>query len=97
MWYDFKKVCKSSAVLFFECSEQILTDRLLKRGVSSGRIDDNLESIKKRLETFRKCTEPVITHFEKKKGPSHVIRIPCEQGPDIVYADTIAKIKHLMN
>lgn len=41
--------------------------RLLKRGETSGRVDDNEETIKKRLETYYKATEPVIA-FYKSRG-----------------------------
>lgn len=43
-----------------------MTQRLLKRGETSGRVDDNEETIKKRLETYYKATEPVITFYEKR-------------------------------
>lgn len=41
--------------------------RLMKRGETSGRVDDNEETIKKRLETYYKATEPVIA-FYKSRG-----------------------------
>lgn len=43
-----------------------MTKRLLKRGETSGRVDDNEETIKKRLDTYYKATEPVITFYEKR-------------------------------
>lgn len=43
-----------------------MTQRLLKRGETSGRVDDNEETIKKRLETYYKATEPVIAFYEKR-------------------------------
>lgn len=43
-----------------------MTQRLLKRGQTSGRVDDNEETIKKRLETYYKATEPVIAFYEKR-------------------------------
>lgn len=43
-----------------------MTKRLLKRGETSGRVDDNEETIKKRLETYYKATEPVIAFYEKR-------------------------------
>jgi len=48
------EVCKAKFVLFFECPEGEMEKRLLKRGESSGRVDDNIESIRKRyvLEDF---------------------------------------------
>lgn len=42
-------VCISSKVLFLVCPEDVLRDRLLERGKTSGRADDNEESIKKRF------------------------------------------------
>lgn len=40
-------------VLFLVCPEDKLVERLLKRGETSGRDDDNIESIKKRLRPSR--------------------------------------------
>ena len=48
----------------FECSEEIMIERLLKRGQTSGRVDDNEESIRKRLATFNESTLPVVDHYE---------------------------------
>jgi adenylate kinase family enzyme len=52
-------------VLFFDCPENILEQRLLKRGETSGRADDNLATIKKRFKTFIEASMPVIDYFEK--------------------------------
>jgi hypothetical protein len=38
--------------------------RLLKRGETSGRVDDNIESIRKRFQTFRDTSYPVIEHYQ---------------------------------
>ncbi|MFT3751786.1 MAG: adenylate kinase [Paludibacter sp.] len=43
-----------------------LIDRLLKRGETSGRSDDNLETITKRLEVFETQTAPVSTFYKDK-------------------------------
>jgi adenylate kinase len=45
---------------------QELIDRLLKRGETSGRCDDNLETIKKRLEVYECKTAPVSDFYKKK-------------------------------
>ena len=50
----------------FECCDEILVDRLLKRAETSGRTDDNEETIKKRLALFHDKTIPVIEHYGKK-------------------------------
>eukprot|EP00290_Baffinella_frigidus_P051778 CAMPEP_0180407812 /NCGR_PEP_ID=MMETSP0989-20121125/41933_1 /TAXON_ID=697907 /ORGANISM="non described non described, Strain CCMP2293" /LENGTH=295 /DNA_ID=CAMNT_0022411689 /DNA_START=63 /DNA_END=951 /DNA_ORIENTATION=+ len=52
-------------MLFMECSEEVMTERLLHRGETSGRIDDNAESIRKRFRTYQTETMPVILQFEK--------------------------------
>lgn len=40
-----------------------MVNRILQRGVNSGRVDDNIESIKKRLTTATVETGPIIEHF----------------------------------
>ena len=42
-----------------------MTDRLLGRAKSSGRVDDNETTIKKRLKTFEDQTLPVLDVYEK--------------------------------
>lgn len=49
--------------LFFDCPEEVMEGRLLKRGETSGRSDDNMESIRKRFKTYVKETMPVIEEF----------------------------------
>jgi adenylate kinase family enzyme len=51
-------------VLFLECPENVLEARLLLRGLSSGRSDDNLESARKRFKTYVETTLPVVKYFE---------------------------------
>merc|ERR1712109_97852 len=58
-----KEICPCSKILYFEVSDETMTERLLKRGQSSGRVDDNVETIKKRLNTFHQHSEPVMDHY----------------------------------
>ncbi|KAG2214586.1 hypothetical protein INT46_008131 [Mucor plumbeus] len=77
-------VVESRFVLYFTCSEETLLERLLKRGETSGRVDDNIESIKKRFRVFKETSFPVIEAFEKK---NKVRQINSEQTVEDVYAD----------
>eukprot|EP00527_Entomoneis_sp_CCMP2396_P005539 CAMPEP_0198144870 /NCGR_PEP_ID=MMETSP1443-20131203/19087_1 /TAXON_ID=186043 /ORGANISM="Entomoneis sp., Strain CCMP2396" /LENGTH=262 /DNA_ID=CAMNT_0043808353 /DNA_START=121 /DNA_END=909 /DNA_ORIENTATION=+ len=52
-------------VLCLTCPEDVLTGRLLERGKTSGRVDDDLNVIRKRYQTFRQETEPIVQHYEK--------------------------------
>jgi len=59
-------VCEARMVLFFNTTEEEMTKRLLKRGETSGREDDNIESIKKRFKTYHDQTMPVIEYYNKQ-------------------------------
>lgn len=52
-----------SFVLFFDCPEDVLEKRLLSR--NQGRVDDNIETIKKRFKVFLDQSLPVIDYYEK--------------------------------
>lgn len=55
------------AVVALEVEENELVARLLKRGEISGRSDDNLETIKKRLDVYFSQTAPLVD-FYKQEG-----------------------------
>ena len=40
----------------------------MNRAKSSGRADDNPQTIEKRLKTFMEETKPMLTQFKKKGG-----------------------------
>jgi hypothetical protein len=69
-------------VLVFDCPEEVLQERLLERGKTSGRSDDNLESIKKRFRTFHEQSEPVINEFRRMGKVRIVDSTP---PPDVVF------------
>ena len=71
-------------VLYVEASDETMTKRLLKRGESSGRVDDNEVTIRQRLETFHQATQPVIDYYEKQ-GKLRMVN--SEQEPDDVFSD----------
>ncbi len=53
----------SAKVIELVVEEEELITRLLNRGKTSGRADDNLESIQKRLEIFHAQTAPVCEYY----------------------------------
>lgn len=58
-----------------------MIQRLLKRGETSGRIDDNEQTIKQRLNTFHQNNNPILNHFKDK-----VERIEAETEPEEIFA-----------
>lgn len=62
-----------TAVLNLDVEEEILVERLLKRGEMQGRCDDTQETIQKRLEVYKTQTEPLIAYY-KKQGKLFMIK-----------------------
>ncbi|EKX52786.1 hypothetical protein GUITHDRAFT_60061, partial [Guillardia theta CCMP2712] len=54
-------------MVFLECSEEVMTERLKQRGETSGRVDDNEASIRKRFKVYQSETMPVVLQFEREK------------------------------
>jgi adenylate kinase family enzyme len=88
---DFEReIASCKAVINFDCAEEILEKRLLKRGETSGRTDDNLESIKKRFKTFVDQTKPVIEYFQEK---NKVLTIDSSGS----FEETFSKVEKALN
>lgn len=51
--------------LFLHCPKEELKKRLLERGETSGRADDNVETVLKRFDTFEKESLPVVEHLDR--------------------------------
>ncbi|EOD36608.1 hypothetical protein EMIHUDRAFT_429140 [Emiliania huxleyi CCMP1516] len=81
-----------AAVLVFDCPEEVMEERLLERGKTSGRSDDNAASIRKRFATFRDETTPVLKYYEHQ---GLVTTIDGTRPVDEVWADTTAFIDSL--
>jgi adenylate kinase len=57
---------KINAVYSLEVPEEILINRMLERGKTSGRADDNIDSIKHRFVEYREKTAPVLDYYKKQ-------------------------------
>ncbi|KAJ9474736.1 Uridylate kinase [Pseudozyma hubeiensis] len=79
-----ESVCESKFVLFLQCSEEVMLERLLERGKTSGRADDNIESIKKRFQTFVETSMPVVDYYRKQ---DRVVEVDSIKTVDQVYAE----------
>lgn len=86
-WYDWADNFK---VLYLDISNEEAKKRLLKRGETSGREDDDEDGIKKRLEWFVEEVTPVIDFY---KNNNRLIEINGEQSVEEVYAEIIRKLE----
>ena len=82
-------VCPSKCILFFDCPEDVMTERLISRGKTSGRTDDNAESIKKRFKTFVETSMPVVEYFEKQ---GKVEKVKAVKGPEEIYGEVKGRL-----
>lgn len=57
---------KIHAVVGLEVPEDELVQRMLKRGKIEGRADDNLETIKKRLDVYHNQTSPLRDYYKQE-------------------------------
>jgi len=86
-------VCLSSLVLFYTTTEEVMLERLLKRAETSGREDDNEESIKKRFRVYKDTTMPVVEHYEKLHK---VAEIDSSPGVEEVYQKSADVVRGLL-
>lgn len=69
-WDNWKTVVKDEAeiigIINLVCSEEVMMERIMMRAKSSGRNDDNPETLKQRFEVFHKQTEPILNMFREQ-------------------------------
>eukprot|EP01031_Cornospumella_fuschlensis_P030604 gene30604-36978_t len=56
-------VCDVESIMFIDCPEEQLEKRILSRGLTSNRSDDNIQTVKKRFVTYHADTLSVIEHL----------------------------------
>lgn len=79
-------------LLFLDCPQQVMLDRLLERGKTSGRSDDNAESIIKRFKTYEESTRPIIQHFQNL---NKIRTVDSNRDPELVFADVAKEFQKL--
>jgi len=92
-------VCDVEAVMFIDCPEEELERRLLSRGLTSGRSDDNLATAKKRFATFQAATMPIVEHYASdsgKPGKPQLVRVRGDASIDDVYRNLSSALTPLI-
>ncbi|OQV18304.1 Adenylate kinase isoenzyme 1 [Hypsibius exemplaris] len=88
-----KQVGCCAQVIYFEVPFDVMSERLIRRGITSGRADDNAETIRKRLQTFADQTIPVVSHYQKAQKTTI---IPANREVDAIFADVTTTMKSLL-
>lgn len=81
-----------SVMLSLEVPKEELIDRLLLRGETSGRSDDNLETITKRIEVYNTQTAPVIDFY---KGEGTYVSIKGVGEVDQIFSSIVAAVENV--
>jgi len=84
-----EEVAPVNSVLYFEVADDTMKKRLMKRAETSGRVDDNEETIVKRLKTFHQHTQPVIEYYDKQHK---VCKIVAEGSVDDIFSKVTAHL-----
>jgi adenylate kinase len=81
------------AVLFFDLSDEVATERLLARATVENRPDDTPAVIARRLATYHAETEPIVEHYRVtgRLVPLHADRTIGEVYAEI--ADALAELE----
>ena len=73
-----------STVIHLESSQGVVLQRIVKRGETSGRKDDNAKAFKTRWGAYQAQTVPALNYFE---GRGKVVKVNGEQSIEDVYSD----------
>ena len=72
-----------SQVIYFKCEKETLVKRIVNRGKTSGRADDNEETAQNRITTFFSETLPVLDYYNQR---DLVVEINAEESVEEVWA-----------
>lgn len=85
-----KRGTELHAVVGLEVPEDELIERMLNRGKQTGRADDNLETIKKRLDVYHNQTSPLRDYYCNE---GKYMKINGQGDVDAIYGEISSNIK----
>jgi adenylate kinase len=79
-------------VFELQVSDEICSQRLLKRAREEGRPDDTAEAIRTRLELYHRETEPLVEHY---RAQGVLVGIHADGTPNEVFAEIQAALEQV--
>ncbi|TMW52030.1 hypothetical protein DOY81_002882 [Sarcophaga bullata] len=88
-----KKIAPADLIMFFDCADATLVARVMGRAAASTekRADDNEETIKTRIATFRSNTNAILSQYTDK-----TLVINAERGVDEIFCDVTCALDCLI-
>jgi UMP-CMP kinase len=84
-----ESICAPECVLVLECPDEVLQERLQKSAWTERRLDDNTNTIGKRLRTFREATSVVLDRYE---GQGKLVRIVAAKPKEEVLVEVETRL-----
>jgi len=91
---EFEKfIGPADLILYFECANETLVSRIQARAAQSAekRADDNEQTLKTRIATFRKNTDEILAQY-----PKTTVQINAERGVEEIFAEVKAAIDNVL-
>ena len=70
--YFEKNVVEASQILFYDVPQEKMIERCMKRAETSGRSDDNAETIKARVQTYFDQALPLVDYYKQFGKLRHI-------------------------
>lgn len=70
--YFEKNVVEANQVLFYDVPQEVMLQRCMKRAETSGRSDDNAETIKTRVQNYFDQSMPVVDYYKQFGKVRHI-------------------------
>lgn len=84
---------KIAVVPFIDVNQEVLVERLVKRAEIEGRADDNVETIRVRMQVYHSETAPLLDYYDEK---GLLVKINGEQAIGNVTADLTKVVQDVM-
>ena len=81
------------AVLFLDCPEETCSARINIRSKTSGRVDDNSDSLKKRFKVFQ---DETIPNLENLKIVTNVISVFSDRDKEVIFEEICENFNKLL-
>ena len=87
------ETCSVLCTVNLECSEAVCLERLTSRGKTSGRVDDDVEVIRKRFQNHVTQSLPILDAI---KNLWYLMNVNAEKTPEEVYDSVLSQIEDIL-
>jgi adenylate kinase family enzyme len=91
---DLVTLCgRPELALHLDCDDCILIERILARGKSGARADDNIHTALQRIKTYHKSHQVTMDFLRDERVP--IVQLDCSAAPDVVW-EQLSAVGRLM-